>query len=93
MTALVYLGHGQSDCGGGFSNQNLSGYHLLHAATRKGWRGQARFRESLGIAFVLYITNKQKGEKASARWENGVRGLMRKKTDTLYKHVLEQEFD
>lgn len=59
-----------------------------------GWRGQPGFHhESLDIAFVLYITNKHKGEKESASGENGVRGLMRRTTDTAYKNVLEHYFN
>ncbi|KAF6726020.1 hypothetical protein FQA47_005479 [Oryzias melastigma] len=59
-----------------------------------GWRGQPGFHhESLDIAFVLYITNKHKGEKESASGENGVRGLMRRTTDTAYKNGLEHYFN
>ena len=65
------------DCCGGFNSQSLSGYHLLHAATRKGRRGQAGFHcESLDISFISQITHKHKGEKEPAKW--GEQGQGRK---------------
>lgn len=61
------------DCCGGFNSQSLSEYHLLHTATRKGWRGQAGFHcESLDITFISQITRKHKRrEGASQRTEQG----------------------
>lgn len=75
------------DCRGGFNSQSLSGYHLLHAATRKGRRGQAGFHfESLDISFISQITHKHKGEKEPAKW--GEQGQGRKRTDTKFGKMI-----
>lgn len=73
------------DCSGGFNSQSPSEYHLLHAATRKGRRGQAEFQcESLDISFISQITHKHKGEKEPASGENRVRDRWGERTDTIY---------
>lgn len=73
------------DCCGGFNSQSLSEYHLLHAATRKGLRGQSGFRcESLDISFISQITHKHKGEEEPASEENRVRDRRGERTDSKY---------
>lgn len=73
------------DCCGGFNSQSLSEYHLLHAATHKGRRGQAGFHcESLDISFISQITHKHKGEKEPASEENRVRDRRGDRTGTKY---------
>lgn len=76
------------DCCGGFNSQSLSEYHLLHAATRKGRRGQAGFHcESLDISFISQITHKHKGLKEPASEENRVRDRGGERTDTKYSEM------